>query len=146
MSDHTNASVRRAPFPTARHTAQRLRLGRTRTPETPLRIKAFGLNVSAFEEAYIHRHAGLRLGKFALHIQGLEIRLRDESGPHGAPKATCILTVVLDSGGVVVLSRAASRVWEAFDRALSGAARSVRKHLLRSRAFRREKPLAAEEA
>ena len=140
MSRNQNAALRRSSFPPARLVSNQDRVGRTRTSETPLRIKVFGLSTDEHARGYICQHAGFKLGKFALHIKALDVRLKDESGPHGEPLATCTLSVDLDAGGFVVVVQSAHEPHAAFDLAIEVAERSVRRTLQRMRGFRRTKP------
>lgn len=133
-----NAPVRRAAFPAARVAPLTIRTGRTRTDETPLRIKLFGLAADDTGKDYIRDHVGFKLGKFGLHIQGIELRLRDESGPHGAPVVAVSLSIMLEDGGLVVVERAATEPQAAFDRAVDVAERAIRRALQRRRSHRRD--------
>lgn len=133
-----NAPVRRAAFPAAKAAPLTNPAGRTRTDQTPLRIKLFGLAADESGKDYIRTHLGFKLGKFALTIQGIELRLRDESGPHGAPSVAVSLSITLADGGLVVVERAAAEPQAAFDTAVDVAERAVRRTLQRRRSRRRE--------
>ena len=137
MNPNKNATVRRSSFPPARLASNQNRLGSTRTSETPLRIKTFGISADEPSRIYIRERTGFKLGKFALHTQSVDIRLKDESGPHGEPLMTCSMTVLLDAGGFVVVERSASVARSAFDLTIEVAERSVRRWLGHHRAFER---------
>ena len=137
MSRHPNAAVRRSPFPPASGVLKEDQEGRSRTTKTPLRIKVFGLDLKAATKNYLREHAGLKLGKFALHIQSLTVRLKDESGPHGEPLVACSIMIALEDGGMVVVERSAQDSGAAFNSALDVAERSVRSVIRRSRDLRR---------
>ncbi len=145
MSDHTNSRFRRSPFPPAQSTSNQARIGRTRTRETPLRIKVFGVQMGGPSKEYMRQHAGFKLGKFALHIQAVDIRMRDESGPHGEPTVVCAMTILLDVG-VVAIEKSGPEARAAFNHAIDMAERSVRKTRQRLRTRRRHpRPLSLEE-
>lgn len=137
MNPNKNATVRRSSFPPARLASNQNRLGSTRTSETPLRIKTFGISADEPSRIYIRERTGFKLGKFALHIQSLDIRLKDESGPHGEPLVSCSMTVLLDAGGLVVVERADSTSRSAFDFTIEVAERSVRRWLRHRHTFKR---------
>ena len=132
-----NATQRRLAFPSASRTPKLARSGRTLTAETPLRIRTFGLPATGQARAYVLQRAGFKFGKFALDIQGVEVRFKDESGPKGQPLVACTLTLPLVRGGLVVVERAADQIFAAFDTAVDVAERSVRRTLQRLR----DKPL-----
>lgn len=135
MSRNANATQRRSAFraaPTVPATPKE-RLGRTRTTETPLHIKTFGLSADEPAREYMRKHLGFKLGKFALAITSLDVHVRHESGPKGEPVVTCGLTLWLAPGGAVVVERSASKVLVAFDLALDVGERTIRRTLDRIR-------------
>jgi ribosome-associated translation inhibitor RaiA len=142
MTRKGNAPVRRSAFPPASLVSNQGRVGPTRTTETPLRVKTFGLAADGASRAYIRTRAGFKLGKFALHIQSVEIRLKDESGPHGEPLITCALSVLLGAGGVVIVERAGQEARATFDVAIDVAERAVRRWIQRRRSPKRSSLLA----
>jgi len=133
-----NATSRRAAFPAARKAPLTNPVGRTRTDQTPLRIKLFGLAADEAGKNYMRNHMGFKLGKFGLRIQGIELRVKDESGPHGAPVIAISLSIALEEGGLVVVERAAPEPQAAFDAAVEVAERAIRRTLQRRRSRRRE--------
>lgn len=133
MSPNKNSTVRRSAFPPESLASNQNRLGPTRTSETPLRIKTFGISADEPSRIYIRERTGFKLGKFALHIQSVDIRLKDESGLHGEPLITCTMTVPLDAGGLVIVERASAEARSAFDSTVEVAERSVRRWLQRQR-------------
>lgn len=98
----------------------------------PFRVRAFGLPTEAYSLAYVRQRIRFKLGKFARHIQGLEIRIKEERGSTDEPFVACSLSVALDAGGPVVVERFANDVLEAFDHAMGVAGRLVLRTLQRN--------------
>lgn len=140
MEKRSNATLRRATFPPAPLRRPLPQEGKTPTDRTPLRTRVLGLRCSERVLAYIRRHAGFKLGKFALVIQELEIRLKDENGPFGPPVVRCRLAVKLEQGGVVLVEKDAPTVLAAFDAALDATEVAVRRTLQRNRTIHRRGP------
>ncbi len=139
MKHNPNSAQRRSEFPAARLQPRSQPVGSTTTVQTPLWIRTFGLSGIPDARSYIRRHAGFKLGKFAFHIEALQVRLKNESGPKGAPLSVCTVTVKLGQAGVVVVEQASSSPMAAFDLAIDSAERSVRRTLQKQRP-RRGKP------
>lgn len=139
MRNNPNATQRRSEFPPARTKPRSEPVGPTTTVQTPLWIRTFGLSDIPDARSYVRRHAGFKLGKFAYHIEALQVRLKNESGPKGAPLSVCTITVKLGQAGVVVVEQASSSPIAAFDLAIDSAERSVRRTLQKQRP-RRGKP------
>lgn len=139
MRNNPNALQRRSEFPAERVQPRSATIGRTTTEQTPLWIRTFGLARIPQARSYVRRHTGFKLGKFAYHIEALQVRMRNESGPKGAPMAVCTITVKLGGIGIVVVEQAAQGPMAAFDLTLDSAERSVRRTLERL-GDRRRKP------
>jgi ribosome-associated translation inhibitor RaiA len=133
MDSHKNAPQRRSAFPPAHQAQRHERIGPTCTMETPLTIKAFGHFEDGLSKSYASQRTGFKLGKFALHIQGIEIRLKDESGPHGDPLCSCGIGITLEQEGEVVVERRQETAQAAFDLAINVAERTIRRILQRRR-------------
>ena len=136
MRNNPNASQRRSEFPPARIKPRSEPVGRTTTEQTPLWIRTFGLASIPDARSYVRRLAGFKLGKFAYHIEALQVRVRNESGPKGAPLSVCTITAKLGHAGVVVVEQASSSPMAAFDLAIDSAERSVRRTLQKRRSRR----------
>ncbi|MFN7958897.1 MAG: HPF/RaiA family ribosome-associated protein [Holophagaceae bacterium] len=139
MRNNPNASQRRSEFPPARVQPRSRQIGRTTTEQTPLWIRTFGLAGIADARPYVRRHAGFKLGKFAYHIEAMQVRMKNESGPKGVPLAVCTITVMLGQADMVVVEKAAPNPLAAFDLALDSAERSVCRALQKKK-IGREKP------
>lgn len=137
MRKNENAPQRRAAFPAAARAQTPAGGGRSLTRETPLRIKTFGLSADEGSKAYIRKHLGFKLGKFAMDIQTLEVHMKHESGPKGERTLACSITVWLSNGGTVVVDKDAGDLLSAFDRAADVAERTVRRTLERMRVVAR---------
>lgn len=136
MTSHPNSRTRRCPFPPVAHLHPQPASGRTLTPETPLQVKTFGLRSDRDAMAYLHQRAGFKLGKFALVIRHVEVRLKDESGPKGSPEVRCSISVHLDEAGCVIVEHGADSSRAAFDLAIDRVERAVRRLLQRRRSPR----------
>lgn len=87
---------------------------------------------------YFRRHAGFKLGKFAFHIEALQVRLKP-SGPRAHRSLLAPGSPSSWPARVVVVEQASSSPMAAFDLAIDSAERSVRRTLQKQRP-RRGKP------
>ncbi|MDR3669533.1 MAG: HPF/RaiA family ribosome-associated protein [Holophaga sp.] len=101
-------------------------------PDSTLRIKSFGIAPDPFSQSYVHQRVGGKLGKFALHIRGLEIRMK-RMGLAGDEQVSCALSVTLDGGTQVAVERSGRVAREAFDHTMGVAERTIRRMLQRLR-------------
>ncbi len=101
--------------------------------KAPFRIKTYGLSSDPTSGAYLNERIGFKLGKFATHVQGLEVRLRNASPAQDPPLVSCLLFVDLDAGEPVVVERFAMAAREAFDHAVGVAERLLRRRFQRLR-------------
>ena len=124
---------RRAPFAFAAPDPFVAPGGGAPGPRSLIRIKATGLSRDPESRTYVSRHVGFKLGKFATYIHDLAIRLRNESGPHGAPQFACTVAISLDEGEPIIAERFAPDPRSAFDHALGVMERAVRRTLQRRR-------------
>ena len=117
--------------------AIRKTLGRTEAPLVPAHIRAFGVDVDDDTRDYIRRKLGMKLGKFAMAIERVSVRVRDVNGPRGGVDHDCQVKVVL-SGLASVMAQAQNvALAAAIDQAIAAAAGSVKRSVQR----RRMKPL-----
>src|SRR5665213_2307801 len=83
--------------------------GRTTATQVPANIRVAGIEVSDEERDYIRKRLGMKLGKFALAIERVTVRIRDINGTRGGVDKVCNIKVVLsDLPSVVFESRSAS--------------------------------------
>jgi len=108
-----------------------------RSLPTPAHVRVTGVDLSADDREYIRRKLGMKLGKFALSIERVTVRLRDVNGPRGGVDHQCRVKVVLSGLPSVVVEVRNESMQGAIDAAMTAAARSVRKALQR----RQTKPL-----
>jgi len=99
----------------------------------PLPIRAFGIAPDPSSQAYLSERVGGKLGKFALHIQGLEIRMKRTGQAGEDPLISCALSVTLDGGVRLAVERTALAAREAFDHAMGVAERLIRRTLQHQR-------------
>jgi len=105
----------------------------SRKPKAPIRIKTYGLSSDPTSGAYLNERIGFKLGKFATHVQHLEVRLRNASPSQDPPLVSCLLYVNLDAGEPLVVERFAMAAREAFDHAVGVAERLLRRRFQRLR-------------
>jgi hypothetical protein len=99
----------------------------------PLRFKAFGISADESSQAYLSDRVKGKLGKFAFHIKGLEIRMKRSGWIDSEPQVSCALSITLDSGVQVAVERCAREAREAFDHTMGVAERLIRRTLQRLR-------------
>jgi ribosome-associated translation inhibitor RaiA len=118
---------RRAPMGVAATEKPRAARGKTVSQETPLTLRARGVEVDDELRAYIAKRAGFKLGKFALEIEATTVRLEDISGPKGAPARRCSVKVTLSRHESVVVEIVDNDHRAAFDHAMDSVERAVRR-------------------
>jgi len=130
-------SARRAPFAGSLSKASKTARA-SAIPGVPVHIYA-QVELSADDRTYIRRKLGRHLGKFAGFIHRVSVRTEDVNGPRGGVDHVCRVKIVLNGLASVVFEARDTALGAAFDRALSGAVRAVRRTVQR----RRMKPLRA---
>ncbi|HEY9450062.1 MAG TPA: CBS domain-containing protein [Gemmatimonadaceae bacterium] len=133
----TSSGNKRDPLPEALPRASKRGMGRTEAPLTPANIRALGMELDQDARDYMRSKLGKKLGKYATSIERITVRLRDVNGPRGGVDRSCRIKVVLSGLPSVVFEAQGASAGAAFDSALDGAERSVR----RSVQLRRTKPI-----
>ncbi len=101
--------------------------------KSALRIKAIGIAPDRSSQAYVTERTQGKLGKFAQHIEQLEIRMKRLGWVGNEPRVSCVLSLTLDGGGQLAVERSASGARAAFDHAMGVAERMLRRTLQRLR-------------
>jgi ribosomal subunit interface protein len=107
--------------------------GRTESPHVPVNIRAMDIEVDDETRGYVRRKLGRKLGKFAMSIERVSVRLRDVNGPRGGIDHRCRIKVVLSGLPSVVAEGQHTSMKEAIDAAMATAERSVRRRVQRRR-------------
>ncbi|HTU63173.1 MAG TPA: HPF/RaiA family ribosome-associated protein [Polyangiales bacterium] len=117
---------------TTQSTETRPHDGRAEAIEMPLEIRSLSGSVDSALQAWIHERLSRHLGKYASHVERIEVRFGDENGPKGGIDRCCMVHAVLSSLPPVVVEMRAAEDREAFDlaagRAERAIARSMQKH------------------
>jgi hypothetical protein len=124
--------TRRAPLAEAIPRPQKRTAGRTRASETPVAIRAIGARLDDDTREHVRRRLGRALGKHALHVERVTVRVRDVNGPRGGVDQLCSVKVVLSGRPSVVAEERGRTPRLAFDRAAAVAERAVRRSLERA--------------
>jgi ribosome-associated translation inhibitor RaiA len=103
--------------------------GKTTAPDTPVSVRARGVEVDQELRDYIAVRAGFKLGKFATSIERISVRLEDISGPKGAPAQRCAIKVVLSRHESIVVEVVDTDHRTAFDHTIDSVERAVRRSL-----------------
>lgn len=106
-------------------------LGRTEAPLVPANIRALGVNVDDDTRTYIRRKLGMKLGKFAMSIERVSVRVRDVNGPRGGVDHECRVKVVLSGLPSVVADVQNASMQAAIDGAIAAAAHGVQRSVQR---------------
>ncbi|MBK6515281.1 MAG: HPF/RaiA family ribosome-associated protein [Polyangiaceae bacterium] len=125
------AQTRRAGFATKTSQPTKKTAGRTLAPETPLSIRRHGLEPDEAFDTIIRKRVGFKLGKFAVHLTRVSVRLEDLAGPKGKRCFACRIKTTVPSGESVVVDVREADVHAAFDVALDAHERAVRRMLER---------------
>ena len=134
---------RRESFATSVPKAHKRHVGRSTTRDTPLHIRARGVEVDEPLREYMRTRTGFKLGRYALNVSRITVRLEDIAGPKGAPAYDCRFKVMLPGTREVVVAATESTARAAFDTAVDATERAVRRLLQRSRGARTRSPAGA---
>jgi hypothetical protein len=126
-------SIKRSPFVRTVSRTERRKAGRTAATKTPLALRASRVDVDPDFVERIEQRLGLRLGKFALHIERLTVRFEDVNGPRGGRDVACKIKVVISGLPSIVVTELARSAPEAFNRADGRVERAVRDAIDRAR-------------
>ena len=119
----------RGPFAKRVPRAEKRHAGRTATSQTPLAIRTGGTSLSRADRERIRERVGRKLGKFALHIERMTVRIDDVNGPKGGVDRRCRIKVTLSGRPSIVVEARGETVGESFDRAIASGQRTVRRAL-----------------
>jgi ribosome-associated translation inhibitor RaiA len=114
--------------------------GKTTSPETPLTVRARGVELDDDLRDYIAKRAGFKLGKFAMEIERTTVRFEDISGPKGAPARRCSVNVTLSRHESVVVEIVDYEHRAAFDHAMDSVSRAVSRALAKDKTKARRRP------
>ncbi|HLU67756.1 MAG TPA: HPF/RaiA family ribosome-associated protein [Kofleriaceae bacterium] len=101
--------------------------GRTGAASTPLNLRTHGVDIDDDFEEYVRAKAGQKLGRLARRIERVTVRLEDINGPKGGVDVECRIKVVVAGGPSVIMTERATEPVLAFDAALGGATRALKK-------------------
>ena len=112
-------------------------IGVSATAETPLHVRAPGLDLTPEIREDVHSRVSGKLGKFGRDITRISVRFEDLAGPTGAPLIECRFKVVLRNAADVLLSGQGETIRAALTRTLASAERTVRRALEKNDAARK---------
>jgi ribosome-associated translation inhibitor RaiA len=120
---------RRHPFAAVIPRPRKRDVGRSTTRETPLHVRSRGFELDDGLRDYIRDRTAFKLGKYALSITRITVRIVDVAGPTGAPTWSCRFKIVLPTQPAVAQSVEASSPKAAFNSAVDATERAVRRAL-----------------
>lgn len=126
-------SLKRAPLATRVPRPAKRKAGRTAASAVPANIRAFDVELTPEDRAYIRRKLGMKLGKLAPRIERVSVRVRDLNGPRGGVDHACRVKVVLSNAPSEIVEKRDASLVTAIDTALTSAERAIRRSLQRSR-------------
>jgi hypothetical protein len=126
-------AAKRAPFAKKVPRSRKLGSGRAPAADTPLSVRTAGVDATADFKEQVRGKMGLRLGKFARHIERVTVRFKDVNGPRGGVDSLCRIKVVLSGVPSVLIEELAADPLQAFDRASQRAERAVKSAVGRAR-------------
>lgn len=143
--NRTPGSEERAPFAAEISRPIRTASGRTGPSLIPAHIiqnlqKSDRLN--DFDESYIRRKLGMKLGKFADAIERVTVRLKDVNGPKGGVDKRCRIKIVISGLPSLLIEEQGESLNAVIDLALSRAENVIRHRLQRRRTISRNHPLS----
>jgi hypothetical protein len=117
----------RAPFATQTTKTDKRSAGRTEADHTPLEVRSFDGEVDEQLRAWVYERISRQLGKYAAHIERIQVRFGDENGANkGGIDKVCVVHLVLSKLPPVVIEVRAEIEREAFDKAAGRAERAMR--------------------
>ena len=108
------------------------RTGRTVAADTPLNVRSSGLLVGSPRQRRIHESVGRKLGKFALHIERVTVRVEDVNGPKGGVDKRCRIKVTISGRPSLLVEKSSRSLQAAFDTAIDAVERAVRREIGRA--------------
>lgn len=127
------AAAKREPLAAAVPRPTKLSLGRTSPELKPADIRASGVALSDDEREYMRRKLGRKLGKYGSAMERVTVRVRDVNGPRGGVDIACRIKVVLSGLPSAVFEARGATAEAAFDSALAGVERVVRRSIRQRR-------------
>jgi putative sigma-54 modulation protein len=119
----------RAPFAEQTQRTDKRHAGRTEVFETPLEIRNLDGAVDDSLHAWVHERLGRQLGKYAPHIERIDVRFGDENGPKGGIDRCCMIHVIVSALAPVVVEMRAGEDREAFDLAAGRVERALKRSM-----------------
>ena len=136
-STRTRRADRAAGFASSIPRARKRSIGVSTTAETPLHVRAPGLDLTPEIREDVHSRVSGKLGKFGRDITRISVRFEDLAGPTGAPLIECRFKVVLRNAADALLSGQGETIRAALTRTLASAERTVRRTLEKNDAARK---------
>jgi uncharacterized membrane protein YdjX (TVP38/TMEM64 family) len=112
--------------------SQKVRAGRTRVTETPLKIRVSGVHLPAGFEPRARALLGRRLGRFATHIERATVRFEDVNGPRGGVDTVCRIKLAVSHRPSVLVERRAVDADAALKRSATAVAQAMDRSIGRS--------------
>lgn len=149
MTARKRATGRQRPRQSADRTAefartipkkQKRSVGISTAADTPLHIRAPGLQLPPDIRDDVHARVSAKLGKFARAITRISVRFEDLAGTTGGTRIECRFKVLLRNAPDVLLAGQGASIDAALRSALSSAERTVRRTLEKKETTRRTGP------
>lgn len=115
---------------------ERASRGRTVTSATPVVIRRVDASVTPLDRNWVQQRLGYHFGKFGHAIDGIVIRMRDESGPKGRPTVEATLELAVPGVGPIVAKGVAENGALALAQAMVAGERTLRRRRERTRGRR----------
>ncbi|MDB4974503.1 MAG: put, partial [Myxococcaceae bacterium] len=117
----------RAPFAAQTTKTDKRSAGRTEASETPLELRGMDGDIDTELRDWVYERISRQLGKYAAHIERIQIRFGDENGANkGGIDKVCMVHLTVSKLAPVVVEVRAETEREAFDRAAGRAERAMR--------------------
>jgi hypothetical protein len=128
----TLSMATRASMPATQTKPAKRAAGRTPAGQTPLLLRAFGVELPPELHAYVRERGARKLGKYALHIERASVRFIDVNGPRGGVDTACRIVLVVSRQASIVVEGRGTAAREAFDEAVDVVAQAARRRLGRA--------------
>jgi len=121
----------RTPFAANTNKVDKRDAGRTDASETPLELRTFGCDIDPALRDWVYERISRHLGKYATHIERIQVRFGDENGPKGGVDKVCMVHLLLHKLPPVIIEMRGETEREAFDLAAGRAERATRHNVQR---------------
>ena len=142
IGQESNTSLdRRVAMGTRAHEGNRASRGRTTSSRTPVHVHDTTPG-GAVDRDWLHQCLGFKLGKFATRMDRMDVTVRDESGPNGAPTISATIRLQVPRRKPIAVSARGTTARAAISAAIRSCERTLRRKVERGETTRQPRRTA----